>query len=114
MIDLEDPQLRVGIAIRERIEPRAEHDVLLDAARHHLRELVLDAAAPCGDERATVAIHPRGLAFLRGHGASAQADDRQCERILEYRRHIEDLMCGAPHRDAFGGDARCAIEHSEA
>ena len=101
MVHLEHSQSRERIAIGERIEARAEDDVLPHAAPVRLAELILGKPTPRGEGRAKKGIERR-LVAERG----VPVDDGERERIIEDDRLVEKLMRRPPLGDPLGGPAR--------
>jgi hypothetical protein len=114
MIDLEDAERRVGIAVGEGVEAGAEQDVLVDSAGDGLGEKVFGVAA-AGDEegaqadgeraRLAVWIAARGALDLGG----VRAEDGDGDGVVEHQRlGVVELVGGAAHGDTERG-ARWAM-----
>ena len=116
MIHLPDPHRmgRVRIAGGEGVQTCPEDHVLGDAAAAGGGELVLGKTAARGEEgaqvpRETSAFEDRRVGTDRGGRFSAQ--HRNGEGIDEHGRTIDQLVSGAPQRDAPRGAARLSGDH---
>jgi len=96
MIHLENAQARtVRVAIRERVETCTEDHVLPDPLAVGSRKLVLGVAA-ARDEESTHRARAGRLVAREVRGEPLHplcAKDSERERVLEYERSFEQLMC---------------------
>ena len=106
---------RIGIPVRERVEPRSQHDVLADPGSHRGRERILGAAAARNEERPQQAAEARLVAsrIRPDRRLGFGAHDPERDRIVEHQRMVENLMRRTSHRDPVRGRARPALFHGE-
>jgi hypothetical protein len=96
MVNLEDMDLRPGIAISEGVEPCAEQDVLADSVRHGAGEIVFGIPAAANQVRP----HRDGESPVSAAGSAAQLfgvslpQDWNSDRVFEDERGIVELMRG--------------------
>jgi hypothetical protein len=115
MIDFEDSKLGKRIAVRERVEPRAENDILSDTGRNRRDHAILGDAAAHGQERAKTRHEDASAApswIGVEDGLRLRAQHRPGQGIAEDRRPIQQLMRGAPERDGGGGVAGTILAQS--
>ena len=113
-VHFEDPQAGRpgGLAIRERVEPGAEHDELSHAAGHRLLEAILRIAA--ADDH----VCPQGAGAGRLQGLRVGVNPFDRPRIEEPRRNpivedrrpgVDDLV-GGTQPNATASDVRLGLE----
>ena len=115
VVDLEDAQVRVGVAVGEGVEAGAEQDVLGDAARDGLGEQVFGVTA-AGDEEGAQA-DGEGARLVRGIAAGSafdlggvRAEDGDGDGVVEDEgRGVVELVGGAAHGDTQGGARRARV-----
>ena len=114
MVDLKDPQVRHGIAVREGIQPRAKQAVLTDAGTVGGSQLILRVAAAGDEERsqrggvrtpAFVWCPPDLLGVLR-------SEDRNGQRVVKDERRIHHLVRRASQGHAQGGSGWIRLVHT--
>lgn len=108
-IHLEDSEPWEWIAPCECIQTRAENHILRDALRHGPSELIFDKSAASRHEAAKIA---RDLVLGAFHVAGRRfAHEADCDRIVEHRRFVHQLVRGAAHGYAECGLAGSAGQH---
>ena len=110
MIHFEDVQPRglQRITVGERVQPRAQHDVLPNAAFYSPGELVFGVTAADGDEGSQGAREGR-LRFVRIIGTG----DGDGQWILEHPGRVQQLVRRAPDGDTLGGPAGLCFLHEQ-
>src|SRR5882672_3881549 len=115
MVHLEHAQHlgRIRIAVRERVEPRAEHEIAADAARDRLVQEVLGNPAARRNERAQVPRRHTARASRVGTDRRCPpvADDLERDRIVEDPGLVVHLVRRAAQRDAKRGDTGAVAFH---
>ena len=113
VVDLEDTQVGVGIAVGEGVEAGAEQDVLGDSARYGAGEEVFGVAA-AGDKK-----RPQGDGEWPGCARCAAkflaigvAENWNSDGILEDERLVVELVRGAAQGDTEGGAGWDSLLHS--
>jgi hypothetical protein len=104
MIDLENAQLvPEWVAVRKRVQSRAEHHDLTDAAFNRRGQSIFRKACPHRDEESQPASG--WVTFCFAHeGLGVFAQNGQGERIRKDSSPFQDLMSGA----VSGGGSRCS------
>src|SRR5579872_4790454 len=113
MVDLEDMQFGVRIAVGERIEACAQNHKLSDSLRDGLGQFVFGITAAGSHEgaegaRKSMVLFRVGTKVLRGF----RADNAQGKRIVEHSGMVMELMGGAANGYALGGAAEVAFLHN--
>lgn len=94
---------RFRLALRERIESRAENHVLPDATLEFAPDQILDETRAAHDRR-TITTRPLRIHVGAITPAFVGCGETQADFIVEHMRHGIDLhMYRAPQRDAYGG-----------
>jgi hypothetical protein len=104
MIDLENAQLvSEWVAVRKRVQSRAEHHDLTDAAFNRRGQSIFRKACSHGNEESQPASR-RGTFCLAHDGLGVIAQYAQGERVRKDSPPFQDLMSGA----VSGGGSRCS------
>jgi hypothetical protein len=115
VIDLEDAEIRVRVAIGKGVEASAEDYELGDAAADGEGEFVFGVAGAGGHEGAHVAgCWREAVRETRDGSGGFAADDADRERVFEHFWSVEELVRGAAEGDALGGSAGTALDHVRA
>lgn len=111
MVDLENAQRIPGRCgpVSERVQARAQDDVLGDASRDGVRKLVFGDAAPNRKERSLMRGDPSPLPRMVVQ--VARFDDPSGERVDEDWGHVENLMRCATERDSISSSTRSIVHH---
>src|SRR5579863_3500737 len=112
MIDLEDAEVRIWIAIGEGVESGTEDDELSDSAADGEREFVFGEASADGHEGAHVTSR-RGqpVGDSRERARHFASDDAHGKGVVEHLRAVKELVRGAASRDTQGSSAGAAFNH---
>ena len=118
VVDLEDTQHGVRVAVGEGVQAGAEQHVLRNAACDCGGKEVFGVAA-AGDEEGTQTDGVRALLLVGGgFGCAAKligvgAEDGDCEGIVEDERgSVEDLVSSPAEGDAEGGARGARLFHA--
>ncbi len=111
VIDFEDVQSRVRIAIGEGIEARAKHHQLPDTFGDRIGDRIFGKARPDGDEQPHRPLG-RIIAGVQRDRFGCFPEHRNCQRIAEHQAAFQDLVSRAMCRSGAGRQAGLSNLHA--